>query len=44
MMEEKAREKGLLEVGGNCVWSISTCKPGYGVTNLRDRSIETYWQ
>ena len=44
MMEEKAREKGLLEVGVNCVWSISTCKPGYGVTNLRDRSIETYWQ
>lgn len=43
-MTEKARVKGLLEVGHNCIWSISTCKPGYGVNNLRDDSIETYWQ
>lgn len=44
IMTEKARVKGLLEVGHNCIWSISTCKPGYGVNNLRDDSIETYWQ
>ncbi|KAI6646595.1 Anaphase-promoting complex subunit 10 isoform X1 [Oopsacas minuta] len=26
------------------VWSVSSCKSGYGVRNLRDNSLETYWQ
>ncbi|KAI8807119.1 anaphase-promoting complex, subunit 10/DOC domain-containing protein [Cladochytrium replicatum] len=32
------------EVGSLAVWSVSTCKIGFGVEQLRDDSIETYWQ
>ncbi|CAD7089340.1 unnamed protein product [Hermetia illucens] len=32
------------EVGGQAVWSLSSCKPGFGVERLRDNYIETYWQ
>jgi len=32
------------EVGGAATWSLSSCKPGYGVQQLRDGCIETYWQ
>ena len=38
-------ENGLVqEVGNQAVWSLSSCKPGYGVEQLRDNSKETYWQ
>uniref|UniRef100_A0A673LWK2 Anaphase-promoting complex subunit 10 n=1 Tax=Sinocyclocheilus rhinocerous TaxID=307959 RepID=A0A673LWK2_9TELE len=26
------------------VWSLSSCKPGFGVDQLRDDNLETYWQ
>ena len=32
------------EVGGAATWSLSSCKPGYGVQQLRDGCIDTYWQ
>ncbi|KAK2715602.1 anaphase-promoting complex subunit 10-like [Artemia franciscana] len=32
------------EVGSQAVWSLSSCKPGFGVQQLRDGSKETYWQ
>ncbi|XP_037087221.1 anaphase-promoting complex subunit 10-like [Pollicipes pollicipes] len=32
------------EVGNQAVWSLSTCKPGFGVDQLRDHCLETYWQ
>jgi len=32
------------EVGNQAVWSLSTCKPGFGVDQLRDLCLETYWQ
>lgn len=32
------------EVGSQAVWSLSTCKPGFGVENLRDNSLDSYWQ
>ena len=32
------------EVGTLGVWSVSSCKSGYGVRNLRDNSLDTYWQ
>ena len=32
------------EIGTLGVWSVSSCKSGYGVRNLRDDSLETYWQ
>lgn len=33
-----------IEIGGQAKWTISTCKTGFGVNNLRDRSLSTYWQ
>jgi len=32
------------EVGSQAVWSLSSCKPGFGVDQLRDNCLETYWQ
>jgi len=32
------------EVGNQATWSLSSCKPGFGVEQLRDDSHETYWQ
>ncbi|VYS52732.1 unnamed protein product [Arabidopsis thaliana] len=34
----------LREMGKNAAWSVSSCKPGNGVTTLRDDNLETYWQ
>jgi anaphase-promoting complex subunit 10 len=31
-------------MGKNAAWSVSSCKPGNGVTTLRDDNLETYWQ
>ncbi len=33
-----------IEIGTQAVWSVSSCKSGYGVTHLRDDSMDTYWQ
>ncbi len=50
---EEARSGGVVtapapgsvrEVGGAATWSLSSCKPGYGVQQLRDGCIDTYWQ
>ncbi|EDW61282.1 anaphase-promoting complex subunit 10 [Drosophila virilis] len=32
------------EVGSQAVWSLSSCKPGFGVERLRDNIMDTYWQ
>ena len=32
------------EVGAQAVWSLSSCKQGFGVDQLRDGSPLTYWQ
>ncbi|EDW01389.1 anaphase-promoting complex subunit 10 [Drosophila grimshawi] len=32
------------EVGAQAVWSLSSCKPGFGVERLRDNIMDTYWQ
>ncbi|CAG0915500.1 unnamed protein product [Notodromas monacha] len=32
------------EVGEAAVWSVSSCKPGFGVDQLRDNCLDTYWQ
>uniref|UniRef100_A0A023F9Q7 Anaphase-promoting complex subunit 10 n=2 Tax=Triatominae TaxID=70999 RepID=A0A023F9Q7_TRIIF len=34
----------LREVGGQSIWTLSTCKPGFGVDQLRDDLLDTYWQ
>ncbi|XP_076316068.1 anaphase-promoting complex subunit 10-like [Tachypleus tridentatus] len=38
------REGKVQEVGSQAVWSLSSCKPGFGVDQIRDNSLETYWQ
>ncbi|CAG2165516.1 unnamed protein product [Oppiella nova] len=41
----KDEKLGLMrEVGTQAVWSLSSCKPGFGVDQLRDNCLETYWQ
>ena len=32
------------EVGNQAAWSLSSCKPGFGVEQIRDDNYETYWQ
>lgn len=32
------------EIGRDAMWSLSSAKPGNGVDQLRDGSVETYWQ
>eukprot|EP00050_Salpingoeca_kvevrii_P020474 m.99030 g.99030 ORF g.99030 m.99030 type:complete len:59 (+) comp8878_c0_seq3:148-324(+) len=32
------------EIGDQAVWSLSSCKQGFGVEQLRDEQITTYWQ
>lgn len=32
------------EIGSQAVWSLSSCKPGSGVEQLRDNSNKTFWQ
>lgn len=32
------------EVGSQAVWSLSSCKPGNGIGQLRDDCMDTYWQ
>lgn len=34
----------LREMGKKAAWSVSSCKPGNGVSSLRDDNLETYWQ
>ncbi|MED6111567.1 Anaphase-promoting complex subunit 10 [Stylosanthes scabra] len=34
----------LREMGKKAAWSVSSCKPGNGVSCLRDDNLETYWQ
>ncbi len=36
--------KGKREIGSRASWSLSSCKTGFGVEQLRDDSLETYWQ
>ncbi|RUP49478.1 anaphase-promoting complex, subunit 10-domain-containing protein, partial [Jimgerdemannia flammicorona] len=32
------------DIGGMAIWSLSSCKAGFGVEQLRDDSKDTYWQ
>ena len=42
LQEEKCGR--VREVGGSATWSLSSCKPGYGVDQLRDGCTDSYWQ
>ncbi|KAK4572887.1 hypothetical protein RGQ29_031047 [Quercus rubra] len=37
-------EDDLREMGKKAAWSVSSCKPGNGLSALRDENLETYWQ
>ncbi|XP_002131938.1 anaphase-promoting complex subunit 10-like isoform X1 [Ciona intestinalis] len=43
-IRELLEKESLREIGHQAVWSVSSCKQGYGVNSLRDNSLETYWQ
>lgn len=32
------------EIGDQAIWSLSSCKPGFGIDQLRDDNFDTYWQ
>lgn len=38
------RTATVREIGSQAVWSLSSCKPGFGVDQLQDDNLETYWQ
>ncbi|XP_077490790.1 anaphase-promoting complex subunit 10-like [Amblyomma americanum] len=38
------RQGDIREVGAAAVWSLSSCMPGFGVDQLRDNCLDTYWQ
>ena len=42
-IEEENGQK-LREIGDQAAWSLSSCKPGFGIEQLRDGNLETYWQ
>ncbi|KAB5556857.1 hypothetical protein DKX38_007766 [Salix brachista] len=39
VIEDDHREMGI-----KAAWSVSSCKPGNGVSSLRDDNLDTYWQ
>ncbi|TRY63773.1 hypothetical protein TCAL_11496 [Tigriopus californicus] len=42
--ERRSHAQSVREVGNQATWSLSSCKPGFGVEQLRDHSVDTYWQ
>jgi len=44
MANTAAERSGSFEIGNQAIWSVSSCKLGNGVPQLRDNSKETYWQ
>lgn len=41
---KEEKDGRLREVGNQAVWSLSSCKAGFGVEQLRDESYDSYWQ
>ncbi|KAH7524521.1 anaphase-promoting complex subunit 10 isoform X1 [Ziziphus jujuba] len=37
-------DNDLRELGKKAAWTVSSCKPGNGVSSLRDDNLDTYWQ
>jgi len=38
------KKKVYPEIGNDAIWTVSSCKRGLGVKNIRDKSTDTYWQ
>jgi anaphase-promoting complex subunit 10 len=43
-VEALKKQFQLRDIGHEAVWSLSTAKPGNGVDQIRDGSVDTYWQ
>ena len=43
-MKALYKSKHLPEIAGDAIWTVSSCKRGFGVKNLRDNDTNTYWQ
>lgn len=43
-LSDPERSRDVREIGHEAVWSLSTAKPGNGVEQIRDGSVDTYWQ
>ena len=43
-LSDPERSLTVREIGHEAVWSLSTAKPGNGVAQIRDSSVDTYWQ
>ncbi|EFA75026.1 anaphase promoting complex subunit 10 [Heterostelium album PN500] len=35
---------GLVDIGKNATWTLSSAKPGFGIEQLLDENLSTYWQ
>ena len=44
LLDDPTISSTVREIGKTACWSLSTAKPGNGVDQLRDSSLETYWQ
>jgi len=44
LIDDPSTATTVREIGKTACWSLSTAKPGNGVDQLRDSSLETYWQ
>mmetsp|Transcript_11420 Transcript_11420/g.17433 ORF Transcript_11420/g.17433 Transcript_11420/m.17433 type:complete len:339 (-) Transcript_11420:2378-3394(-) len=44
LTDDPAVASTVREIGKTACWSLSTAKPGNGVDQLRDSSLDTYWQ
>jgi hypothetical protein len=43
-IENKDHKQDKQEIGSQAVWSLSSAKPGFGVDQIRDNNLETFWQ
>ena len=41
---QKDSKNEVREIGDQAIWSLSSCKPGFGIDQLRDDNFDTYWQ
>lgn len=44
LLVQSKSENSKQELGDRAVWSISSAKTGFGVQQLRDDDLKTYWQ
>jgi len=43
-MVSRVDNGAVREIGDEAVWTLSSAKPGNGVDQLRDGTVESFWQ